>query len=206
MDSVDVVDDVNALLKLGIGDPYRLEHIKQAYILNSSIWKSDKKWLEQLREKYLVKHSIEQHDVQSETDENLENDSEDKNMVHCWKCGKKSLLNANFCMICGSSLFEVGKESKTANVKKSSIRLKIPIMIGIPVLILIILGVGYNQGLFDNALERQVIEDVTIKQVDSNNSKCGGGTIFDENANSCVSKCGEGTIFDENANSCVLEK
>jgi hypothetical protein len=33
MDSSDVVDDVNALLKLGVGDPYRLEHIKQAYIL-----------------------------------------------------------------------------------------------------------------------------------------------------------------------------
>ena len=28
MDSEDVVDDVNALLKLGVGDSYRLEHIK----------------------------------------------------------------------------------------------------------------------------------------------------------------------------------
>ena len=37
MGSEDVVDDVNALLKLGVGDPYRLEHIKQAYILNSTI-------------------------------------------------------------------------------------------------------------------------------------------------------------------------
>jgi len=238
MDSVDVVDDVNALLKLGVGDPFRLEHIKQAYILNSTIWKSDDRYLEQLREKYLVKHHVEQHDVQQEIDENLESDSENKNMIHCWKCGKKSLFEANFCMICGSSLFEVGTESQTVDVKTpsahsknqtKSIGLKIPIIIGIPVLILVILGVGYSQGSFDNALERQVMEDTTKKEVDSkdsndkqvlptgSNSKCGEGTIFDEDANSCVlekefsstgnnSKCGEGTIFDEDANSCVLEK
>ncbi len=90
MDSTDVVDNVNALLKLNVGDPYRLEHIKQAYILNKTIWKSDGQYLEQLREKYLVKHRIDQPDTQSEVDEKLENDSEDKDMIHCWKCGKKS--------------------------------------------------------------------------------------------------------------------
>ncbi len=211
MDSVDVVDDVNALLKLGVGDPYRLEHIKQAYIINKTIWKSDDRYLERLREKYLV----EQFDVQPEIDENLENDSEDKNMIHCWKCGKKSLFEASFCIVCGSSLFEVGTESQIVDVKipsthsknqTKSIGLKISIMIGITVLILLILGVGYSQGSFDNVFERQVIEDTTKKQVDSNNLKCGEGAIFDEDANSCVSKCGEGTIFDEDANSCVLEK
>jgi len=71
---------------------------------------------------------------------------------------------------------------------------------------LIILGVGYNQGTFDNALERQVIEDVTIKEVVPNNSKCGEGTIFDEDANLCVPKCGEGTILNANGSSCVAEK
>ena len=69
MGSVDVVDTVNALLKLGVGDPYRLEHIKQAYILNNTIWKSDNRYLEQLRAKYLVKHNIEQHGSQPENNE-----------------------------------------------------------------------------------------------------------------------------------------
>lgn len=238
MDSVDVVDEVNALLKLGVGDPYRLEHIKQAFILNSTIWKSDERYLEQLREKYLVKHQVEQHDKQPKIDEKLESDSENENMVHCWKCGKKSLFEANFCMVCGSPLFEVGTESKAIDVKVPSIRpknqtktrgSKIPVMIGVPVLILIILGVGYYQVSFDNVLERQVIEETTEKEVDSkdsndkevlptvDNSKCGKGTIFDEDTNSCVlekefsatgsnSKCGEGAIFDEDTNSCVLEK
>ena len=53
MDS-DIVDDVNALLKLGVGDAYRLEHIKQAYIENKTVWGSDGNYLQEMREKYLV--------------------------------------------------------------------------------------------------------------------------------------------------------
>ncbi len=210
MDSVDVVDEVNTLLKLGVGDPYRLEHIKQAYILNSTIWKSDERWLEQLREKYLVKHSVEQHDVQSEIDENLEDDSENKNMVHCWKCGKKSLFNANFCMICGSSLFEVGIEHQIADVQMPSVHsksqtksigLKIPIMIGIPVLILIILGVGYSQGFLDNGFVRQIFDDPIENEIDSEDSM--DKEILPTEINS---KCGEGTSFVPETNSCILDK
>ena len=168
MDSVDVVDNVNALLKLGVGDPYRLEHIKQAYILNSTIWKTDDRYLEQLREKYLVKHYVEKHDVQPEIDEKLESDSENKDAIHCWKCGKKSPIEGNFCMICGASLFEVGTEPQPADVQMPSIHsknqtktigLKIPILIGIPVLILIVLGGAYSQGFFDDAFEKYTSDD-----------------------------------------------
>jgi len=197
MDSKDVIDNVNALLKLGVGDPYRLEHIKQAYILNSTIWKSDDKYLEHLREKYLVKHRIDKPDIEPEIDEKTESESEDKDMIHCWKCGKKSPTRANFCMICGSSIFEVGAEPKTADVQMPStrsknqtkrIRLKIPILIGIPVLILIIIGGAYSQGFWDNSLERQSTEDSTSEVIVSteSNSKCGPGTVFDTDANSCV--------------------
>ncbi len=231
MGSVDVIDEVNALLKLGVGDPYRLEHIKQAYILNSTIWKSDERYLEQLREKYLVKHRVEQHDIRQETDENLESDSEDKNLIHCWKCGKESLFEANFCMVCGSSLFEVGTESSTVDVKIPSGRpknqrktrgLKIPVMIIIPVLILIILGAGYSQGLFDNILEKRVmeetmeeetmeeetmeetIEEETIEEPAGIVSGCGPGIIPKDGV--CVLICpAPGTVFDEDTNSCILD-
>ncbi len=245
MDSKDVIDNVNALLKLGVGDPYRLEHIKQAYILNNIIWKSDNKYLEQLREKYLVKHRIDQPDTESEIVEKTESESEDKDMIHCWKCGKKSPTRANFCMVCGASIFEVGAEPKTADVQMpsarsknqtKSIRLKIPILIGIPVLILIIIGGAYSQGLLDNTFEKYSSEDTIEDVVDSkvsniettspteSNSKCGAGTIFDSESNSCVldngvnsknkeilateinSKCGAGTIFNPRSNSCVLDK
>ena len=231
MDSKDVIDNVNALLKLGVGDPYRLEHIKQSYILNSTIWKSDNKYLEQLREKYLVKHRIDQPDIQPEIDEKLESDSEDKDMIHCWKCGKKSPTRANFCMVCGSAIFEVGAEPKTADVRMpsnsknqtKSIGLKIPIIIGIPVLILIIIGAGYTQGYFDNGLDSSsdtiptpIIEDEDIFYGEFD-SKCGAGTVLDPETNACRvgsvktsstgetdSKCGAGTVFDPDANSCVL--
>ena len=132
MNSSDVVDDVNALLKLGVGDPYRLEHIKQAYILNSTIWKSDDRYLAQLREKYLVKHRIDQPDIQPEIDGKVESDSEnDEELIHCWKCGKKISLEANFCMACGSSIFEVGAESQPVEVQRPSQVKKVTKSIGL---------------------------------------------------------------------------
>jgi len=61
-DSTDFIGVANALLKLGVGDPYRLKQIKQAYIQDKTIWKSEKNYLRQMGEKYLTKHS----DVQTE--------------------------------------------------------------------------------------------------------------------------------------------
>jgi len=75
MDSTDVVDEVNALLKLGVGDSYRLEHIKQAYIQNKNIWITDKNYLKRLREKYLDKQNPE---IQSSADIVFENEPKDK--------------------------------------------------------------------------------------------------------------------------------
>ena len=233
MDSKDVIDNVNALLKLGVGDPYRLEHIKQSYILNSTIWKSDNKYLEQLREKYLVKHRIDQPGIESEIIEKTESESEDKDMIHCWKCGKKSPTRANFCMVCGSAIFEVGAEPKTADVqmpsnsknKTKSVGLKIPTLIGIPVLILIIFGVGYSQGYFDSTFERSSNDPISTEIEDEEifygefDPRCGAGTVLDPETDECLvgsvqpasqgetnEKCGAGTVFDPDANSCVLDK
>ncbi|MGY5147368.1 MAG: zinc-ribbon domain-containing protein [Candidatus Nitrosopumilus sp. bin_7KS] len=226
MDSRDIVDDVNALLKLDVGDPYRLEHIKQTFIQNKKIWITDENYLKNLREKYLVKHTS---DVQ--TDEIVfENEPENKETIHCWKCGKQGPLSANFCMICGSSIFEVGAnpqpipESKSFGSFSKSVPLKIPIIVGIPVLILIILGAGYSQGYFDSAFDSSpntisspVVEDEDIFYGEFD-SKCGPGTVLDPETNACRvgivktsdssgfdSKCGPGTVFDSKSNSCILE-
>ena len=224
MDSIDIVDEVNALLKLDVGDPYRLEHIKQTFIQNKKIWITDENYLKNLREKYLVKQTTD-----TQTDEIIfENEPENKETIHCWKCGKKGPIGANFCMLCGTSIFEVGAnpqpipESKSSSFSKS-IPLKIPIIIGIPVLILIILGAGYSLGYFDNALDSSsdtistpVIEneDIFYGEFDS---KCGPGTVLDPETNACRvgsvktsssdetdSKCGTGTVFDSESNSCIL--
>ncbi|BDQ31101.1 hypothetical protein NZNM25_01050 [Nitrosopumilus zosterae] len=233
MDSSDIVDDVNALLKLGVGDAYRLEHIKQGYIENKTIWVTDQNYLQRMREKYLIKQ---QPDKNADEGESIDADPKNKETIHCWKCGKKTPLEANFCMVCGSSLFEVGsnhnQKEKTAdsmNQTKGK-SLKLPIIIGIPVLILIVLGGAYSQGFFDNAFERYDTADSKKDDLTSKttipkepfvnavtDSKCGEGTVFDAETNSCVldngispdrvnSKCGEGTVFDAETNSCVLDK
>ncbi len=228
MDSSDVVDEVNSLLKLGVGDPYRLEHIKQTYIQNQKIWITDENYLKRLREKYLIKHTS---DISSDENIVFENEPEDNETIHCWKCGKKGPLSANFCMACGTSLFEVGSNpqpvidtANPVNYKKSA-SLKIPILIGIPVLILIILGIVYSQGYFDNALESSpdtistpIIENEVVFYGEYD-PKCGDGTVLDPDTNACRvgkilntidsdeldSKCGPGTIFDTESNSCIIE-
>ena len=220
MDPIDIIDDVNALLKLGVGDSYRLEHIKQAYIQNKTIWVTDENYLKRMREKYLIKHTL---DTQSENIV-FENEPEEKESIHCWKCGKKCPLGANFCMTCGTSLFEVGADPKPISKSKNfttTIPLKIPILVGIPAIVLIILGAGYTQGYFDNVLETDsdvsyvapVVDDVFIGVADS---RCGPGTVLDVKTDSCVvgivakntetnSKCGPGLVYDPDTNSCNLE-
>ena len=212
MDSVDIVDEVNALLKLGVGDPYRLEHIKQAYIQNKTIWATDGNYLQRMREKYLTKLGS---DVQTNNDENVDDNSENKDTIYCWKCGKKSPLGANFCMICGSSLFEVGSiqtthEAILTNSKNQpkSIGLKIPTMIGIPVLILIIIGGAYGMGFFDNTFEKYAPVDSIDDVIDSKDNTIDSEDSSDDTTlpTETNSKCGTGTVFDPETNSCVLGK
>jgi hypothetical protein len=128
-------------------------------------------------------------------------------------------------MTCGTSLFEVGANPKPIHTSKSftkNIPLKIPILVGIPVIILIFLGAGYTQGYFDNVLDTTsdvsnvapvVDDDVFIGVSDS---RCGPGTVLDIETDSCVvgivaknaetnSKCGPGLVYDADTNSCNLE-
>jgi len=222
MDDSDIVDAVNALLKLGVGDPYRLEHIKQSYIQNKTLWDTDQNYLERLKDKYLLrlipKPQTDTH-KDSTTSEPVPQD-----FIHCWHCGSKNSIAGNFCMVCGHTLFEVGKSEHpgsekisryTSQSKQKTISKKIPIMIVIPVLILVIIGVGASQGLFSDVFDKSTSEDITeLKsstsektQFPETHSKCGKGTIFDPKTNSCIlDKCGKGTIFDPQTNSCVLDK
>ena len=121
------------------------------------------------------------------------------------------------------------------NNPSKTIGIKIPIVIGIPVLILILFGVGFSQGFFDDTLDQPISNDPAVNTptvANSNdqgvssvesNSKCGAGTELDPVTNSCVlavansndkgvssvesnSKCGAGTELDPVTNSCVLSK
>jgi hypothetical protein len=132
-------------------------------------------------------------------------------------------------MICGTSLFEVGSnpssvvEPSNSRRFRKSIPLKIPLLVGISVLILIILGVGYSQGYFDNVLD---FSPDTISTSENEeifyglyDSKCGDGTVLDPDTNACRvgkvlttidsdesnSKCGLGLVYDPDTNFCNLE-
>jgi len=222
MDDSDIIDALNALLKLGAGDPYRLEHIKQAYIQNKTIWDTDQKYLDRLRDKYLFRLI-----PKSQTDtheDSTTSELEPQDFIHCWHCGSKNPLAGNFCMVCGYTLFEVGKSEHpdsekisryVSQTKQRTTSKKIPIMIGIPVLILAIIGVGASQGLFSDVFDKSPSEDIAEPKPSTSektiptetHDKCGKGTIFDPETNSCVlSKCGPGTVLDPKTNSCVLDK
>lgn len=196
-EEVDVVDDVNALLKLGVGDSYRLEHIKQSFIQNKTIWITDNNYLQQMREKYLTKHNNSDDDDE-EINENTDKDYQNKVMIHCWKCGKKGPLGANFCMGCGSAIFDVGSKSENTKPKpetKSKGKLvgskkRKLLIIGIPVMILIIFVGTSDEGSFDGILNSPAdIEDTTppaTTKPAGSNMKCGAGTIYDKSTNSCI--------------------
>jgi len=236
MDDSDVVDAVNALTKLGVGDPYRLEHIKQAYIQNKTLWDTDQKYLERLREKYLLR-LIPKSQTDVSEGSTIASESTPQDFIHCWHCGSKNPIAGNFCMVCGYTLFEVGKGEHpgsekisryASQPKQKTTSKKIPIMIVIPVLILAIVGVGASQGLFSDVFDKSPSVDIaepksstseettstepkssTSEETTSTetHSKCGKGTIFDSKTNSCIlSKCGPGTVLDPKTNSCVLDK
>jgi len=232
MDDSDIIDALNGLLKLGVGDPYRLEHIKQAYIQNKTLWDTDQKYLEHLRDRYLFR--LIPKPQTDALEDSTTSEPEQQDFIHCWHCGSKNPIAGNFCMVCGSSLFEIGKSEyadsekisrHASQSKQRTIGKKIPIMIGIPVLILAIIGVGASQELFSDVFDNTPSEDIAEPKSSSEDitepksstsektqptethSKCGKGTVYDQVTNSCVlSKCGPGTILDPKTNSCVLDK
>ncbi len=203
MESSDVVDDVNALLRLGVGDQYRLEHIKLAYMDNKTVWESDRKYLEHLREKYLTDMAPDGQAAGTDADPDAGED--DAQTIHCWKCGRRNLLKANFCMACGISLFDIGAKpappAEHGRVREPATRgrgrrrrlLKLLVIIGIPAVLLGALGAAYTMGYLDGFIggpDTDVITDGAEPRGKpaggQTSSKCGPGTSFDPVTNTCA--------------------
>lgn len=228
----------NYLIKLGVGDPYRLEHIKQHYIQHNSLWSADEKYLEHLKKKYIhnVENPPEKLKTEFPTADKYEttNDSSPKK-IHCWKCGAKNDGSAKFCNQCAHPLREVGVEKKLVSKRTiaaastfGSSKKKIIIITAIAVCIALI---GGGAAMYSGNIDFNQSITTTQKQVnplpiteEQTHSKCGPGTIFDEDTNACIlalptesnadkdtesteqtnSKCGPGTVFDSKTNTCVL--
>lgn len=214
MEPADVIDEVNELLRLGVGDAFRLEHIKQAYIHEKTVWDSDQKYLADLKEKYL--------------DRIRPDDQEDVSKIHCWKCGKKNPVGANYCMMCGAALFEVGKEQPEApeppntppsepvqTAAKTGRKKWIIIAVAAAALVaaaaaLAVPG-GIDLSLRSDSADLFVLPDsrceagLAFEQGVCRVSACGPGTVFDESSRSCVlPPCGPGLAYDPAADACVV--
>ena len=107
-------------------------------------------------------------------------------------------------MTCGHSLFEVGTETqpipqKTPEPpqKTKSISLKIPIIIGVAVLVLAIAGVAASQGLAGSIFEKNVSNNTPTIPAEPAEKKTTSGETN--------SKCGTGTVFDPKTNMCILD-
>lgn len=142
-----IIADIDSLLKMGVGDPYRLKHIRQSYLQGKSLYKTDDDYWKHMREKYIEKRNIVQSDKS-------ENHIKDENAIHCWKCGKKGSRASNFCTSCGSSLFKIDDNSNQINEPISTIpskkhsegktRTSAKILIGIGIFLLSNIIIAYS--------------------------------------------------------------
>lgn len=100
MDSL--LDQVNSLIKMQVGDPYRLEHIKVRVEENKILTLSDKKYLSDLLDRYIG--NVESKENLTSKIESTANSPENFDSNNCWKCGNKNSNFAKFCNYCGSSI------------------------------------------------------------------------------------------------------
>ncbi|MDB4342320.1 zinc ribbon domain-containing protein [Nitrosopumilus sp.] len=134
---------MNILLKMKVGDPYRLEHIKLMLKQKRTVYGSDRAYLDHLIHDYIEEvktqkklsklRGEDQFEEPSETttEKNIEDDGGEEELVelehiYCWKCGKSIPVNSKFCLDCGSDIKkpEVKENTKlnldTNNISKNN--------------------------------------------------------------------------------------
>ena len=116
-----LLDQVNILIKMRVGDPYRLEHIKLILKQKRTVYGSDRAYLDHLIHDYIEQVKTQKKlakirgedpfEEDSETmvsEEDIEDDDEDDVVemehIYCWKCGKSIPVNSKFCLDCGSDI------------------------------------------------------------------------------------------------------
>ena len=113
-----LLDQVNILIKMKVGDPYRLEHIKLMLKQKRTVYGSDRAYLDKLIHEYIeqVKTQKKLAKIRGEnpfeedseniiSDENIdEDDVIEMQYIYCCKCGKSIPVNSKFCLECGSDV------------------------------------------------------------------------------------------------------
>ena len=218
-----LLDQVNILIKMKVGDAYRLEHIKLMLKQKRTVYGSDRVYLDHLIDEYIEQiktqkqlSKIRDDDLfegdaeEIRSEENNEDESEDNIIelehIYCWKCGKSIPVNSKFCLDCGSDIKkpqvkeEIVKETHDKIpdeiIKKKSNdgnKKNILIVVGVLAILAIIGGAVVMEGTFDK----------TISSIGDNKSLPKENTLTVKSDS--TSKCGVGTVFDDATNSCILE-
>ena len=219
-----LLDQVNILIKMKVGDPYRLEHIKLMLKQKRTVYGSDRAYLDHLIHDYIeeVKTQKKLSKLRGEdpfeevpeaiiSEEDVEDEDKDELVelehIYCWKCGKSIPVNSKFCLDCGSEIKKpelkenIVKETfdKISNPiieKKSSNANKknILIVVGVLIILTIMGGAIVMGGTFDKTISS--IEDTKSLPKETTI------TVTLDSA----SQCGAGTVFDDTTNTCLLEE
>ena len=131
-----LLDQVNILIKMKVGDPYRLQHIKLMLKQKRSVYGSDRAYLDHLIHDYIEEvktqkklskirgeNPFEENSETITSDEDVEDDDDDLVVlenIYCWKCGKSIPVNSKFCLSCGCDVKnpEVKEEDAEELTKK----------------------------------------------------------------------------------------
>jgi len=218
-----LLDQVNILIKMKVGDPYRLEHIKLMLKQKRTVYGSDRAYLDHLIHDYIeeVKTQKKLSKLRGEdpfeeepetiiSEEVVEDEDKDELVelehIYCWKCGKSIPVNSKFCLDCGSEIKkpEVKEiavqetphkitDDKIEKISPNTNKKNILIVAGVLVILAIIGGAVVMEGTFDK----------TISLIDDAEPLPKENTITP--TSDSTSKCGSGTVFDDATNTCLLE-
>jgi len=218
-----LLDQVNILIKMKVGDPYRLQHIKLMLKQKRTVYGSDRAYLDRLihecAEQIKTQNRLEKIRGENPSEEDVKeikfddefDDDEDElvelDHIYCWKCGKSIPVNSKFCLDCGSDIKKpevkedklvekITNEITEETIEKKSItgnKKNIFIVVGVLTILIVIGGAVVMSGGFEKTVSPTVDDKQLTKEITS---------IVTSDSNS---RCGAGTVFDDVTNSCVLE-
>ncbi len=118
------LDQIDSLIKSGIGDIERLKHIKQSLEEGRIVYNSDKAYVEKLvlqHDSSNIKNSDSSQKTLDEVEPSNESDDEStkSDVAYCGKCGQKVAISNNFCQKCGAKTNQNNSDSSGYNQQNS---------------------------------------------------------------------------------------
>ena len=213
-----IVDDVNKLLALEVGDPFRLKHILRRDLLGAQLRRSDENYLNLMREKYLGQKPAKKEKPNPEPSFHKVTESK----ADFEDVAKE--LKSNLDDVIDSMSTDAEKKARKGTSKAIPIGLAVLAIAGIIVSVGLYADIDFPLvGTLDNVIpvgmfdKKAPAAETEIVPVGITDSKCGAGTVLDPSTNACVlpgslvesvvetsSGCGPGTVLDPSTNSCVL--